>query len=137
MSSELPIRDTNPPDPQVHQIMASVHRVAEALRCGFTEKIYENALALELSNQGLAVEQQTSISVHYAGSVVGHIVADLLVEGRILLELKSTRGLDDNHVSQCANYLRATAYDTCLLINFGCVPPEVKKLHRPETASGG
>lgn len=123
------------PDRQVHQIIASVHRVAETLRCGFTEKIYENALALELTALGIGVQQQTSIPVQYAGQTVGHIVIDLLVDGRILVELKSTRSLDDNHLAQCANYLRATAFDTCLLINFGSAPPEVKKLHRSEAAS--
>lgn len=131
MNPERPSHETVRPDPHVHQIIASVHRVAEALRCGFTEKIYENALALDLADRGVSVERQIALPVHYGGRVVGHVTADLLVEDRIVVELKSTRGLDEHHIAQCANYLRATAYDTCLLINFGCAPPEVKKFHRP------
>ena len=130
MSSHASPNEVNIPDPQVHQIIASANRVSEVLRSGFTEKIYENALLLELAKQGLDVNQQASLPVHYEGQVVGHIVADLVVGGRIIVELKSTRGLDDLHVGQCANYLRATSYDVCLLINFGCTPPEVKKLNR-------
>jgi GxxExxY protein len=130
MKSQSPINDSNVPDPQVHQIIASANRVAEILHSGFTEKIYENALALELVKQGLEVTQQANLPVHYEGQVVGHVVADLVVSGRIVVELKSTRWLDDLHVAQCANYLRATSYDVCLLINFGCTPPEVKKLNR-------
>jgi len=94
-------------------------RVINSLGVGFLEKVYENALAHELRKAGLAVVQQHGVSVHYDGVVVGEYAADLLVEGRIMVELKAVKALDGIHTAQCINYLRATGIRLCLLLNFG------------------
>jgi GxxExxY protein len=110
--------------------MTCVQRVAEILGSGYSEKVYENALYHELTKAGMEVVQQQRLPIVYDGVTVGLLAADLLVDGRIIVELKSVRWLDDLHLAQCANYLKATQSAACLLINFGAVPPEVKKLYR-------
>ena len=102
--------------------------VSNTLGCGFLEKVYENALAHELHKAGMKVHQQHGIAVHYDGIVVGEYAADLLVEGVLLLELKAVKELDDVHFAQCLNYLKATRFRLCLLINFGKPKLEVRRI---------
>lgn len=102
--------------------------MGHALGCGFLEKVYENALAIELRRGGLQVEQQHGIAVYYEGQVVGDFVADMLVEGQVVVELKASKLLDDVHMAQCLNYLKATGLCVCLLINFGKPKVEVKRI---------
>ena len=106
------------------RIIGCAFTVANTLGSGFLEKVYENALALELRMAGLAVEQQRGITVTYKGALVGEYFADLLVENSVLIELKTVRALDRAHRAQCINYLRATGKTLCLLINFG--PPRIE-----------
>jgi GxxExxY protein len=101
------------------QIIDCAFTVANALGCGFAEKVYENSLAHELSKNGLLVPQQIAITVHYDGVVVGAYAGDLLVENVVLLELKAVKVLDPAHGAQCLNYLAATGLRLCLLFNFG------------------
>jgi GxxExxY protein len=101
------------------KIIGCAFKVANALGCGFAEKVYENAMVHEVRKTGMMVEQQKPITVMYDGVVVGEYFADLLVEGTVLVELKSVRSLDDAHSAQCLNYLAATGIPVCLLINFG------------------
>jgi GxxExxY protein len=101
------------------RIIGCAFAVANALGSGFLEKVYENALALELRSAGLATEQQRGIAVTYRGALVGEYFVDLLVEGSVLVELKTVRALDRAHRAQCINYLRATGRHLCLLLNFG------------------
>jgi GxxExxY protein len=110
------------------KIIGCAYTVGNTLGCGFLEKIYENALALELHKAGLKTVQQHGIQVFYDGVVVGEYVADLLVEGIVLVELKAVKALDDIHAAQCLNYLKATGIQICLLINFGRPRVEVKRL---------
>src|SRR3954464_5763141 len=98
---------------------SAVPKVASKLGCGFLEKCYENALAYELRKAGLSVEQQVPLKVWYDDVVVGEFVADLVVEGTVLVELKAIMGLDPIHSAICINYLAATSLPLCLLINFG------------------
>ena len=93
--------------------------VLNTLGVGFLEKIYENALALEMRGRGLSVARQFAIDVRYRDVVVGEYFADLLVEDGLLIELKVARALDDAHRAQCLNYLRATGLRLGLLLNFG------------------
>lgn len=86
-------------------IIGCSFKVGNALGCGFLEKVYENALALELRKAGYVIAQQEDISVKYEGVVVGNYEADLLVEGRVLVELKAVRDLNQIHRAQCLNYL--------------------------------
>ena len=117
-------------DPLTEVVIGLVFKVANGLGSGFMEKVYENALAVELQAAGLTFEQQVPITVHYEGQVVGTYVADLVVEGRVLLELKACKALEDIHTAQCLNYLKATDLPTCLLLNFGTPRPQIKRLSR-------
>ncbi len=102
--------------------------MSNTLGCGFLEKVYENALVLELRQAGLSVAQQQSIQVKYGGSVVGDYVADLLIEEKVLIELKAAKAQDDIHVAQCLNYLKATGHAVCLLVNFGKPKAEIRRI---------
>ena len=102
-----------------HRIIGCAHRVSNSLGSGFLEKVYENALALELRQEGLEVQQQHPIEVVYRQIPIGAFNADLLVQSCILVELKATKALTELHVAQCMNYLKATGLCVCLLMNFG------------------
>ena len=108
------------------RVIGCAYRVANVLGCGFLEKVYENALAHELRKNGLAIEQQKPILVRYDGVVVGDYVADLIVEGLVLIELKACKGIGDVHAAQW-NYLLATKLPVCLLLNFGKTRLEIKR----------
>ncbi len=110
------------------QIIGCAFTVANTLGHGFLEKVYENALAYELRKAGLRVSQQQGIQVHYEDVVVGEYVADLLVEDRVIVELKAVKALDDTARAQCVNYLKATRMEICLLINFGQPRVDVKRV---------
>ena len=92
------------------------------------EKVYENALAHELRKAGLVVEQQKRIKIRYDGIVVGDYVADLLVRKQLLVELKAVKTLDDVHIAQCLNYLKATGLKICLLFNFGTPKVQIRRI---------
>ena len=94
-------------------------KVYHQLGYGFLEKVYENAMVLELRRMGLKVEQQVLINVHYGDDVVGVYYADLVVEDVVLVELKAAKSIDPAHEAQLLNYLRATPYEVGLLLNFG------------------
>ena len=110
------------------KIIGCVYRVSNTLGSGFLEKVYENALAIELRSNGLKVEQQHPIKVFYDGQAVGDFAADFLVESCVIVELKAVRSLDDVHSAQCLNYLKATGLKICLLVNFGRPRVEIKRL---------
>ena len=110
------------------KVIRCAFNVTNTLGCGFLEKVYENALAHELRKAGLKAEQQHAITVCYDGVPVGEYTADLLIDGVLLLELKAVKDLDDIHVAQCLNYLRATSLRLCLLMNFGKPKLEVRRI---------
>lgn len=116
-------------DSLTQQIIGCAYRVHNELGAGYLEKVYENALKIELEQAGLNVRQQYPVPVHYRGQVVGEYSADLLVEGRILVELKAAVRLAKEHEVQLVNYLTGTGIDDGLLINFG-VSVEVKRKFR-------
>ena len=109
-------------------IIGCAFAVSNTLGAGFLEKVYENALVLEIRRAGLQVHQQYGIQVLYTGVVVGEYVADLLVEEQVLVELKTVRELDNVHMAQCMNYLKATGMKICLLINFGKPKVQIKRI---------
>ena len=109
-------------------IIGCAYAVGNALGNGFLEKVYENAMALEISEKRLDVKQQQPIKVFYKNKIVGEFVADLLVENIILVELKTVKGIDEIHLAQCLNYLKATNLPLCLLINFGKPRVEVRRV---------
>jgi GxxExxY protein len=110
------------------KIIGCGFKVSNLLGGGFLEKVYENALAHELEKCGLHSVQQQSITVWYDGIVVGDFVADLVVENKILIELKSLKALNNLHFAQCINYLKATRLKVCLLMNFGNPKMEFKRI---------
>jgi GxxExxY protein len=109
-------------------IIKCVYIVANALGSGFLEKVYENALAHELKKSGFLVEQHKRIQVRYDGVVVGDYMADLLVQDGVLVELKAVKALDNIHIVQCLNYLKATGFKVCLLLNFGTPRVQIRRL---------
>jgi len=115
-------------DQITEKIIGCVHQVSNTLGPGFLEKVYENALAVELGHAGLHVSQQRRIEVRYRDVLVGDFVADLLVEECVIVEIKAVRALDDVHTAQCVNYLKATEFQVCLLVNFGQPKATVKRV---------
>jgi GxxExxY protein len=103
-------------------IIKCFYNVANALGYGFLEKVYENALVIELMENGFSVKGQSGISVHYKGQRVGEYYADLIIDESILLELKSVETLIDVHRTQLINYLKASEIEVGLLMNFGKKP---------------
>ncbi len=101
------------------RIIGCAFAVHSKLGAGFLEKVYENAMLLELGKNGLTVQQQIPITVHYDGLPVGEYFADLVVENRIICELKANLAIAPEHEVQLVNYLAATGFDIGLLINFG------------------
>ncbi|MCB9076640.1 MAG: GxxExxY protein [Anaerolineaceae bacterium] len=116
-------------DELTHKIIGAAYKVHNQLGAGFLEKVYENALRLELNKQGLVVEQQVPIAVYYENEIVGDYYADLWVEKRIIVEIKAIRSLTKEHEVQLVNYLTATGLDTGLLLNFG-PSVQVKRKYR-------
>lgn len=102
-----------------HSVLGAAFRVGREMGPGFLENVYENALAIELGDHGIAVEQQKCLRVAYKGRVVGNYFADLLVENCLIVEVKAVRALERAHVSQCVHYLRASGLHVALLLNFG------------------
>jgi len=101
------------------KIIGAAYKVYNTLGFGFLEKVYENALAIELRKLGMEVRQQESIKVLYEGKVVGEYIADMIVAGKVVIEIKGIKCLDEIHEVQLVNYLKATKIEIGLLINFG------------------
>ena len=110
------------------KVIRCAFAVSNTLGCGFLEKVYENALAHELRKAGMKAEQQHGITVYYDGVAVGEYAADLRIEGVLLVELKAIKELDDIHLAQCLNYLKATKLRLGLLMNFGKPKLEVHRI---------
>lgn len=115
-------------DRVTRKIIGCVYRVSNTLGCGFLEKVYENALVIELRHAGLHLEQQHPVKVFYDDSLVGEFAVDLLVESRVIVELKAAKTLDEVHSTQCLNYLKAAGLKVCLLVNFGRPRVQVKRV---------
>ena len=110
-------------------ILKSAFDVSNQLGCGFLEKVYENALIVSLENNGVTAVPQKSIDVRFRGVPVGSYFADILVENRVILEIKATEGFRDEHVAQILNYLRATGIPLGLLLNFGQPKLHYRRFH--------
>ena len=108
------------------RIIAAFYQVYNTLGWGFLEKVYRDSLLHELSKRGMKVEPNAKIEVYYDGLIVGTYFADLLVEDKIILELKSAETLAPKHESQILNYLKATSIEVGLLLNFG-PKPQIKR----------
>lgn len=108
------------------KIISYFYKVYNALGFGFLEKVYENALLIELTKSGLFVERQKPIKVYYEDKLVGEYFADIIVVNKIILELKAVESLIEEHELQLINYLKATDIELGLLLNFG-KKPEIRR----------
>jgi len=113
-----------------HELTAEIIRrfyiVYNKLGYGFLEKVYEKALTFELGKAGIHVQRQSPINVYYETELVGEYFADLLIENKIIIELKAAEAICEEHELQLINYLKATDIEVGLLLNFG-KKPEVKR----------
>ena len=110
-------------------IIRCFYKVYNELGYGFLEKVYENAFSIELQNAGLICQQQCPIKVYYQNRQVGNYFADLLVEDKIIIELKAGEGgIIIEHELQLLNYLKATTYEVGLLFFFGEKPSFKRKI---------
>jgi len=109
-------------------IKGAIFEVNRVLGPGFLEKVYENALLVELRKRGLMAESQVPIRVSYKGNVVGEYIADILVEKKVIIELKTVENLTGVHEAQVLNYLKATGIQVGLLANFRQQKAEVKRM---------
>jgi len=110
-----------------YKIRGCVFEVYRELGAGFLEKVYENALMIEMQNQGLLFKSQQSLNVKYKNVIVGEFITDVVVENRVLLELKAISKITSLHEAQILNYLKATDLKIGLLINFTYSKATVKR----------
>lgn len=110
------------------KIIKAFYTVYNTLGYGFLEKVYENALLIELIKMGLNVEKQKQIKVFYESNEVGVYFADLIVEKLVIVELKASESLCEEHEYQLINYLKATEMEVGLLLNFGKKPVFKRKV---------
>ena len=110
------------------KVIDCAFEVSNRLGVGFLESVYENALCVELSNKGLSYQQQKPLKVIYKGMVVGNFITDIIVERKLLLELKVSLELNKSHKAQVINYLKATGISVGLLLNFGTPKLGVKRI---------
>ncbi|MGE5254783.1 MAG: GxxExxY protein [Planctomycetaceae bacterium] len=108
------------------KIIKIFYKVYGQLGYGFLEKGYENAMMIELKKEGLPATAQFPIRVSYEGEIVGEYFADILVDHKVIVEIKGAKGLASEHEAQLLNYLKATNVEVGLLLNFG-PKPEVKR----------
>lgn len=102
----------------IEKVIGAVYEVANVLGSGFLEKVYERALVKELGMRGLNAEAQVPIQVSYKDEFVGDYYADILIEKKLIVELKCAERLGNDHLAQCLNYLKATGHGIALLVNF-------------------
>lgn len=113
-------------------IIKAYYNVYNTLGFGFLEKVYENAMVLELKEMGFEVEKQKQIDVFYHNEPIGTYYADLLVNDKVILELKAAQYLLEDHEIQLINYLKATKIEVGLLLNFGKKPEFKRKIYSNE-----
>ena len=113
-----------------YAVVGAAMEVHRALGPGFLESVYEAALAHELTLRGIPFEQQKRLLVQYKGQQVGDFVADLVVDGQIILELKAVSRLTAVHEAQAHNYLAATGLRLAIILNFGAVSLQQKRIVR-------
>ena len=115
-------------DSLVEALIGAAYEVSNVLGAGFLEKVYQRAMARELALRGLGVRSQVSYPVAYKGHCVGEYLADLLVEDRVIVELKCVDSFSNEHLAQCINYLKASHLRLALLINFQKPKVEWKRI---------
>jgi len=115
------------------QIIGAAHKVLFALKPGLDEKLYENALVIELTKRGHRVDQQKSFPVHYEGQLIGTLVPDLIVDELVIVDPKVVTNFTDTHVAQMTGYLAITGLQLALLLNFKFARLGWKRIVRSHT----
>ena len=115
-------------DSLVERVVGAVYEVSNVLGAGFLEKVYERALLKELKLRGLQAKPQVTFSVSYKGQGVGEYSADILVEDKLIVELKCVDRFTNEHMAQCLNYLKASGLKIALLVNFQKPKVEWKRI---------
>lgn len=110
------------------KVLRIFYRVYNRLGYGFLEKVYENAMMIELKKEKISAMAQAPISVQYDGEPVGEYFADLLVDGKVIVELKASQTIAPEHEAQLLNYLKAINVEVGLLLNFGKNPEFRRKV---------
>lgn len=110
-------------------IIKAFYKVYNTLGFGFLERVYENAMLVELRRQGLDVRAQLPVTVYYEDEPVGHYYADLMVNGVVIVELKAASDLNADHCKQLVNYLKATHLEVGLVLNFGPKPEFERRIY--------
>ncbi len=111
-----------------HIINQAFYNVYNTLGSGFLEKVYEKAMIIELKKLGLSCQRQQLVKVYYDGEQVGHYYADIIVEDKIIIELKAAETLREEHEAQLVNYLRASDIEVGILLNFGKKPQHKRRV---------
>ena len=110
------------------RVLKCAQNVSHGLGAGFLEKVYEKALCIELTQAGIPFQCQQPFIVSYKGEDVGHYVADIIVDGKLLIELKALSGFSREHEAQVMNYLKASGLTVGLLLNFGVTRPGIRRM---------
>jgi len=113
-----------------HQVIGAAYQVYNTLGFGFLESVYKRAIIIESGKKGLCVEAEKPLKVFYDGQIVGDFYIDLLVNGEVIVELKSIQSLKKEHEVQLVNYLNGLQKEIGLLINFGPTGLEVRRKFR-------
>jgi GxxExxY protein len=110
------------------KVIGICFEVSNELGSGFLESVYQKALSIALIQKGLTVEEQVPLKVKFRGQVVGDFYPDILVNSKLILELKSIKSISSEHEAQMINYLKATGLNVGLIVNFGRTKLEWKRL---------
>ncbi|BBO81319.1 hypothetical protein DSCO28_18850 [Desulfosarcina ovata subsp. sediminis] len=110
------------------EIIKAFYRVYNALGYGFLEKVYENAMMIEFRKEGVSAFQQSPINVIYSDQIVGQYFADIIIDEKVIVEIKAKKSLTSEDEAQLLNYLKATDKEVGLLINFGPKPELTRKV---------
>jgi len=113
-----------------YKIIGLAMQVQRELGSGFLEKVYENSLMVLFRRDKIPAAQQVSINVHFEGEIVGNYIADILVEDKIILELKCIEAIANIHRAQALNYLKATGKQLAIILNFAQKKLEYERLIR-------
>ena len=113
-------------------IIGCAYKVYNKMGFGFLENVYEKCLLIELQKENLKAESQKAITVKYDNQVVGDYIADIIVEDKVIIELKAAESICEEHEAQLTNYLRATDIEVGLLVNFGKKPQIKRKVFNNE-----
>ena len=111
-------------------VIGSAMKVLNTLKPGLDEKLYERALVIELLQQKIHCEQQKSHEVFYDGQLIGNLIPDLIVEGRLIVDAKVATDFNDSHIAQMLGYLNITGLHTALLLNFKHAKLGIKRVSR-------